>query len=172
MDQPHVRTASAEAIKAYADWRAKEYGSFSQYIEAGVLSAFIEMLCCERDALRKELKRTTAAPLPTKGFKVARVYLGDVEVWAEYAYDGGEPEVRYYRDGSGHPGSPACVQITDIYLNHRWTRDVSCIDAETVEKWEEEILERETQADRDAESEAVDRWLDERKDRALMGENA
>jgi len=33
-----------------------------------------------------------------------------------YDYEPGEPMVRYYPDGSGYPGSPAYVEIVDIYV--------------------------------------------------------
>jgi hypothetical protein len=170
MDQPHVSTASADDIKRYADLRAKEHGSFSQHIEAGVLSAFVSMLCAERDALRIALTSGVAAPVPSKGSLVAPVDLGDIPCFVEYSYDAGEPAVMYYRDGSGHPGSPACVEITDLWINGSWTRDLSCIDSETIERWEDQILEREQSAECDAEAESADRYRDERKDAALMGD--
>ena len=172
MDQPHVSTASADDIKRYADLRAKEHGSFSQHIEAGVLSAFVSMLCAERDALRIALNSAVSAPLPSKGSLVAPVNLGDISCFVEYSYHAGEPAVMYYRDGSGHPGSPACVEITDLYVNGAWIGDVSCIDSETIERWEDQILEREQSAEHDAEAEAADRYRDERKYRMLMGEDA
>lgn len=38
-------------------------------------------------------------------------------VIATYTYTPAEPEVRYYRDGSGHPGSDAEVEISKIEID-------------------------------------------------------
>ena len=111
-------------------------------------------------------------PTPCKGCSVTQKYLGDVEVWIEYAYDEGEPEVRYYKDGSGHPGSPAFVEVTDVFINGQWTRDVSFIDGTILSRWEDEILETCTQAESDAEAEAADRWIDEQKEARAFGGSA
>ena len=37
----------------------------------------------------------------------------DVDV--EFKYYEAEPEVRYYKDGSGQPGTPSFVEISNVY---------------------------------------------------------
>jgi hypothetical protein len=37
-------------------------------------------------------------------------------VWIDYDYFPGEPEVRYYSDGSGHPGSPTEVEPFNVEI--------------------------------------------------------
>lgn len=50
----------------------------------------------------------------------------DLQIEIEYAYDPGEREVRYYRNGDGHPGSPPSVEITKIYIEGDETKtDIS-----------------------------------------------
>lgn len=48
---------------------------------------------------------------------------GDIPALAEYDYEAGEPEVRYYRgssgqlpNGDGHPGSPECATLLHLWL--------------------------------------------------------
>lgn len=42
------------------------------------------------------------------------VTIDDVCLFVQYDYEDGEPEV-YYSDGSGHPGSPAWVEVIDVF---------------------------------------------------------
>lgn len=41
----------------------------------------------------------------------------EIEVEVEYTYDPGEREVRYYPDGSGHPGSAPSCRIINVNSN-------------------------------------------------------
>ena len=67
-------------------------------------------------------------------------FLGDVQVGLEYEFDPGEKEVRYYPDGSGHPGSPPYVQINAVWLG---TDSISAeyFDIGWLQDWESRILE-------------------------------
>tara|TARA_R100001230_G_C5677749_1_gene183777 strand:- start:498 stop:779 length:282 start_codon:yes stop_codon:yes gene_type:complete len=50
---------------------------------------------------------------------MAKTELELLEGWdfvVEYDFDPGEPEVLYYPDGSGHPGSPPEVSVHSIWL--------------------------------------------------------
>lgn len=38
-----------------------------------------------------------------------------LEIDVGFNYYPGEPEIRYYSDGSGYPGLPAYIEIVDIY---------------------------------------------------------
>lgn len=70
------------------------------------------------------------------------VFLGDLEVALEYEFDPGEKEVRYYRDGSGHPGSPPMVIALGV-----WIAGVEVsptyFSPDIIEGWERESLQRE-----------------------------
>lgn len=52
------------------------------------------------------------------------IELCDMWVEVEFDYQPGEPEVRYYRDGSGYPGSPPEITIEKVLspLGHDHTR--------------------------------------------------
>lgn len=43
----------------------------------------------------------------------------------QYDYTPGEPMVRYYRDGSGHPGSPPEVEFSAICVSIDGNRELS-----------------------------------------------
>lgn len=60
----------------------------------------------------------------------------DYFVETDFRYNPGEPEVRYYADGSGYPGSPA---------------EVDCIECVKLIEWEEPI-------DGDRSNECPDNW--------------
>jgi hypothetical protein len=38
----------------------------------------------------------------------------EIPVEVEFSYDPGEPEVRYYANGDGHPGSPESAEIESV----------------------------------------------------------
>jgi hypothetical protein len=40
---------------------------------------------------------------------------GEWTVTVQYDFDPGEPEIPYYPDGSGHPGSPASVSVYAVW---------------------------------------------------------
>ena len=56
--------------------------------------------------------------------------------------DKGEPQVRYYPDGSGYPGSPASFEATEIYFGKEpilgFLIDTNC--TKVIEEIEEEVL--------------------------------
>jgi hypothetical protein len=43
----------------------------------------------------------------------------EVEFEVNYDYQPGEPEVRYYSDGSGYPGCPESCDITEVNYGKR-----------------------------------------------------
>ncbi len=51
-----------------------------------------------------------------RGFHYVEASLDDLPVMLQCEYDPGEHEVRYYKDGSGHPGSPAYAEVVGVWV--------------------------------------------------------
>jgi hypothetical protein len=65
----------------------------------------------------------------------------ELTISVEYEYDPGEKEVRYFADGSGHPGSSPSVEIQKITCGPA-DRDITCcFSYEDLRSLEEESLE-------------------------------
>ena len=64
-----------------------------------------------------------------------------IELDITYYYTEEEPMVMYYADMSGHPGSPAEVEITAI--EHNGVDIILLMDENIIEQLENEILENE-----------------------------
>lgn len=62
----------------------------------------------------------------------------ELEVEVEYSYDPGEPEVRYYANGDGHPGEGPSVEIDSVCLEGT-SKDISWILGEAEWKQIEEV---------------------------------
>jgi hypothetical protein len=161
MEQPDPRSASADTIKAYADAeRIARGGSYSY--EAGMLSAFVEMLCRERDSLRRELRRTAEAPKSPTGLPVAEVSLEEATVFVEYEYRPGDPGRTYGPPEKCYEGWPAEVEILKMHVNGTWIYAADVLPVSVLDKWAEQIEEQITAADEAAmesywESRAADR---------------
>jgi hypothetical protein len=76
----------------------------------------------------------------------------DIEGW----YTPGEPEVRYYRDGSGYPGSDPELEIYSVSINGN---DISAI-FERFDLWDklEEIVYEQIQEDGQNAREEAEVW--------------
>ena len=69
------------------------------------------------------------------------VIVWGIEFIVDYEYDRGEPQVDYYPDGSGNPGSPPSVEIYGIYLDNNDQDILDAISQSCIDKIEEQILE-------------------------------
>jgi hypothetical protein len=56
-----------------------------------------------------------------------------VTIAIDYEFIPGEPMVRYYSDGSGHPGTPDEIHVTEVH--------VTSVSGETYDKTYEELVE-------------------------------
>jgi hypothetical protein len=70
----------------------------------------------------------------------------DLTMWGvkfivDYYYDKGEPQVMYYADGSGHPGSPPSVELDGIYVEGSEQELYECLQDSLTEQIEHKILE-------------------------------
>ena len=45
----------------------------------------------------------------------------ELEVEVEYSFEPGEAEVRYYKNGDGHPGYPDSVELEHVWLSRAIT---------------------------------------------------
>jgi hypothetical protein len=52
----------------------------------------------------------------------ATITIKGIQFNADFDYTPAEPEVWYYKDGSGHPGTPAEVEVISLHHDgHDWT---------------------------------------------------
>lgn len=152
--QPDPRTASSAAIRAYAAARGVQATAGKMAIEAGVLSAFVHMLCSTRDHLMRELQNLRGIGLlPAPGCHLGSITLGDSEVPAEYELDPGDPGCYRTRNGDGWPEIPPSVALLRLYINGSWSDAQDVLDAERLEKFEQQLLEYSADA-QDAAAEA------------------
>lgn len=59
----------------------------------------------------------------------------DVVMEVEYDYTPEEPMVMYYKDGSGHPGSPAYVEVHEIKIGGQDVYHLLEDEAELIEEY-------------------------------------
>jgi len=73
----------------------------------------------------------------------------EIDASIEFTFDAGEPEVRYYANGDGHPGTPPSVQIDRVWLEKNGERiDVAdFLPDSLIESLEEQILNESCQLD-------------------------
>lgn len=142
MEQPDPRTATAATIKTYADAeRVARGGSYS--FEAGILSAFVEMLVSERDALRRDMRQLDGPPL-SRGNPIVLAFLGDIDVWVEYSYDPGQSS------SYDEPGYPAEVEILDFWCAGQWSGRADNVTQDVADDWTQRAFDNEAAAADDA----------------------
>ena len=90
----------------------------------------------------------------------------EFEVEVEGGYQPHEPEVRYYRDGTGSPEVPEEAEVTGVHLLLNGKR-VYKLPAELWDEYEEELEDALIDQARDdaeaAEEAKYDRWKDEQE---------
>jgi hypothetical protein len=145
----------AETIKASAKMAGQKMrdidGRHSYAAEAGALSAHVEILCEELDAY------IGANHKPSKGVRTATLGLGDAEVLVEYDYEPGEEPVYNLNSPMCGPGCAANAVVVSVLINGAWI-DPMFIESATLDRWSEELCEREYDSAReDMESAMADR---------------
>ena len=76
--------------------------------------------------------------------KMTPIEFEGVTIFVDYLYTPEEHAVNYFPDGSGHPGSPASVEIEEIFCFEELSKlfDISCISS-MYELLENKIIEYE-----------------------------
>lgn len=158
--QPDPATASAKQIQDYANEQAEmdlALGMSSKYpSEAGVLSAYVSLLCAQRDTHKKDLDFLMGIGLqPARGHKIATVYLGDAAVPAEYEFRPGTPD---FGGRGAMPAEAAEVETLRLFINGRWCDVLDVVGKERAEELDAFILDRHGEKDQiEAEEAAYER---------------
>ena len=85
------------------------------------------------------------------------IKIGDKELEVTFTYTPEEAEVRYYRDGSGHPGTPSQIDIESVIFKGREV--INLLPQNVFEKIEEILYDR-------MENNNSDDYLDDEYDNA------
>jgi len=83
---------------------------------------------------------------PQAGCNFHSATLGDADVVVEYEYEPGEDAVWDLNSPMCGPGVSPSAVVIQVLINGAWIDPDGIVDRSVIERWEEEILESETEA--------------------------
>jgi hypothetical protein len=128
---------------ALAAKHAAEHGLNQQatlQYELGLLSTALE------NAQHDLAQYTGSSAKPQNGCHFYSTTFGDADITVEYEYEPGEDAVWNLDSPMCGPGVSPYVVVIQVLINGAWIDPDGIVDRSVIERWEEEILESETEA--------------------------